>query len=229
MAPDSDQDVSPHVRLRIDPGQKKKWLDFINESDEYTTLTDLIKTSVHNTIESKWVLISDNQDENVPNELKGSIDKIDNRLNAIETQLDDFSLGGADPTEHNLNKQELMELGRRCHDNLIIVQNGEHLRDIKTIYDIKLPLDIQAKVSGTAQDISAYLNEPPDQVRNALIYLEHQEITNVESIIDNGTRRWFQKDPTVERNVPSRLELDDRIDEDIKFMSGTEAPRYDSE
>ena len=87
MPPDSEEDVSPHVRLRIDPEQKKKWLDFIEDSDSYTTLTDLIKTSVTNTIDNKWMLANEDREESVPNNLSDSIEEIDSRLDAIETAL----------------------------------------------------------------------------------------------------------------------------------------------
>ena len=224
MPPDSKPDVSPHVRLRIEPEQKKKWLEFLDDSDEYTTLTDLIKTSVNNTINGKWVLVGDDRDESVPNELAESIEAIDSRLDVIETQLDSAVLGEADPSDQQLSEQELMDLARLCHDNLPIVQDGNHLRDLTPYFDLQLPLDLQAKITGTAQAISAHINEPTDHVRNALIYLEHQETANVESIIHDGTRRWFEKDPTVERDIESRLELQDAVDEDVELVWASELP-----
>ena len=228
MPPDSEEDVSPHVRLRIEPEQKKKWLDFIEDSDNYTTLTDLIKTSVSNTIDSKWVLVDGDRDESVPNDLTDSIDEIDSRLDVIETQLDDAVLGDADPSEQRLTEQELMDLARVCHDNLPLVQDAGHLRDLSTHYDIKLSSDIQAKVSGTAQDISAHISEPVDHVRNALIYLERQETANVESVVHEGTRRWFEKDPNADRNIESRLEFEEKVSEDVEFVPGSEIPDNDA-
>lgn len=220
MPPDSADEVSPHVRLRIEKELKREWLEFLDESNQYTTLTDLITTSVNNTINEKWVLVSDEEDASVPNDLNDSIESISSRLEVIETQLDDATLGESDPADQELSEQELLDLARVCHDNLPVVQNGDHLRDLTTLYPVKLSVDMKAKVTGTAQDISAHINKPVGQVRNALIYLERQETGNVESIVHEGTRRWFEKDPTADRDPElSQLELEDKVVEDVEFVS----------
>ena len=227
MPPDSNEEISPHIRLRIDRDVKREWLEHIEESAELETLTDLIKDSVNRSISGEWELVNADTDTEIPTDLTDTLNGIDSRLEVIETQLDETALGDADPSDQDLSEQELMELARRCHDNLPVVQSGGHLRELTTHVDIQLPVDLQAKVSGTAQDISAYIDEPVHQVRKALIYLERQETASVESIIHEGTRRWFEKRPDVERDIVSRLELEDEVDEPLNFHWASESDDWD--
>jgi len=93
---EQDGDISPHVRIRIDPERKREWLEYADEND--LSLTDLIKTAVDNTISDTWVLESEVERSDVGEvdvDLDGvddGIDEVLERLTAIESQLDRVTL-----------------------------------------------------------------------------------------------------------------------------------------
>ncbi|EMA16144.1 hypothetical protein [Haloarcula amylolytica] len=232
----NDDEPSPHIRIRIEPEHKREWLEYVEES-RHSTMTDLIKTAVDNTIKGKWVLKDHEDDEQpVPDELTESLDTIHERLVAVETQLDDATLGDAEPEE--IDEQELLRIAHRCHDVLPVVKDEEHLLSLTPLYNIKLEAHERPKLTGTAQDISAHIDESSSTVRRALIYLERQQTANVESVIDDGTRRWYEVDPTAESSVPDEMNLRaaleespevDDVDEALEFVEGSKVPEPDKE
>lgn len=211
MATDDGKDQpSPHVRLRISPELKQQWLDYVDES-HHSTLTDLIKESVNNSISGDWVLETDDG-QDLPDDLAATLDSIDDRLNSMATQLDDTTVAGTDDGMGDLDEGELMHLAHQCHELVPVVQDSRHLLDLTPVVDLQLEVEERARLTGTAQDISAFVDEPEPEVRKALIYLERQATTRVESFIDDGTRRWYDVDPTAPRGPPDDIELPDGAD-----------------
>ncbi|OAQ51723.1 hypothetical protein HTG_16835 [Natrinema mahii] len=226
---DSDlDDISPHVRIRVKPETKRKWLEYTDEND--LTLTDLITTSVNNTISDDWVL-ADEQDSTGSAEvdtsgLEAGVETLKDRLSAIETQLDDLSV--SDASNEDLDRMELVTLANNVHDKLPVVADETQLIEISQ-HVTGLDHQDRPRVTGTAQDISAVLDEPEHQIRSALIYLEQQENTSIASTIHDGTRRWFERDPMLEdtQEVVENLELDLPPEATLEFDSASEFDDYE--
>jgi len=167
-----------------------------------------------NTIDIETRILSD---------LGNAITHIEKRLDVFETQPDSQTSGDAAGSNGEMNEQDLMNLARQCRDLLPIVQDKDHLLSMTLRFRVSADPSIRAKITGTAQDISCYLNEDTADVRAALIYLERQEFAQVDSVIDENTRRWFEKDPTAERSPPSSLEIREAVrGYPIEFRKGTE-------
>jgi len=160
---------------------------------------------------------------NILSDLGNTIANIEKRFDIFETQPD--SQIGSDEAGPNgeMNEQDLMSLARQCRDLLPIVQDENHLLSLTLRFRVSADPSIRAKITGTAQDISCYLNEDTADVRAAPIYLERQEFVQVDSVIDENTRRWFEIDPTAERSPPSSLEIREAVSGyPVEFRKGTE-------
>lgn len=217
MPSDDDlEDVSPHVRIRIDPEKKKNWVEYA-EKHHHGNLTDLIKHAVDNTIEETWVLADNHHPETEidPSELEEGVTEITDRLSVVEQKLDDLALHSSDESESELSRDEIMKLAHRCHDLLPRLQSEIQFPSLQQGFSVQLrevPEDflqddqsngstntlarIRAKITGRAEDLADALDEPSYQVRQALIFLEQTETGSlIESTIHEGERRWFIRDP----------------------------------
>lgn len=226
MGPDPDQDIgdiSPHVRIRIKPEKKQKWLQYAD--DQGLSLTDLIKDAVDSTIDDEWVLASQSQDESTDVDINlGAFDDnfadVLDHLESIESQLDEVALSGSTGTDEadSLDRQELISLANKCHEKLPRVPDGDALVELTsrmTGYEQEeVPM-----LTGAAEDIAGAIDEPTPQVRKALIFLEQEQHANISSIIHKGIRRWYEVDPHIDLDeVIENVETD----EDVEFQSGTE-------
>lgn len=228
MPPSTDEqerdldDISPHVRIRIDRRKKRDWIDYADEND--LSLTDLIKESVDNTISGTWVLAEEvqNEDQSVSidtSQLEDGIESILDRLNAFETQLDDVTLKDAPGNqEEYLTEGELLPLANRCHNRLPKAADGDQLIELTSQLLVPENSEIP-QLSGTTRDIATALGESEHQVRQALIYLEREQNANISSIIHDGVRRWYEVDPLLDMEDV----IEDVSDEyDVEFQTGTE-------
>lgn len=228
MAADTESDrdlddISPHIRIRIDPEKKLKWLQYADENN--LSLTDLIKEAVDNTIDDEWVLESQRR-SNLPDidlelsTLDTNFDEVVSRLESIETQLDDVTLSGTgaeDATEY-LERQELISHSSRCLEKLPKVPDGESLIEL-TSQMAGYDAEEVPTLTGTAPDVAKALGENEIHVRQALIFLEKEQHANVSSIVHDGIRRWYEVNP--------QLDLDEVIEEietdlPLEFEPGTE-------
>jgi hypothetical protein len=165
---------------------------------------------------------TDNETKSL-SDLGNTLATIEKRLDVFESQSDSQTSDGAAGPNGGMNEQDLMNLARQCRDLLPIVQDEDHLLSLTLRFRVSADPSIRAKITGTAQDISCYLNEDLSDIRAALIYLERQEFAQVDSVIDENTRRWFEVDPTVERSPPSTLEIREAVSGyPIEFRKGTE-------
>ena len=237
MASEPNGDETTSITFRLSSEKKQKWLDYLNSDSPHGTLTDLIKTSVDNRIGSKWVLENKHDDSDttdVPEELTDSLETITGRLTAIEDRLDEQELAGVpDAVDNELEEHEIQHLAIQVHDRLPVVADADHLKSLINHVTPTLDPQVRASITGTAQDISAVIDRPESDVRTALIFLERQETTAVRSIIHDGTRRWYETNPRIDRDPPSSLEIEEQADinkDDIDLQPGTEIdPRGDSE
>lgn len=218
MASDSDDDETTTIQIRLSGEKKQEWLEYLDSDSPHGTLTDLIKTSVDNRIDSKWLLADKHDDAaggDVPEGLGDALDTITDRLEAIEGRLDDRELPH-DPEDADdaLEEHELRRLSFQIHDKLPVVADADHLKSLVRHDGPTLNVQERPSITGTAQDISAAIDRPENDVRTALLYLERQETQSIESIIHDSTRRWFEVDPSVDRGPPSSLEIEDAADRD---------------
>lgn len=204
-------DVSPHVRIRINPAKKQRWLEYADEHD--LSLTDLIKDAVDNTISDTWVLANETNSESPDlsnldldlGELDEDVQEVLSRLDSLQTQLDDITLAETGATNAEpLPRQQLLVLANQCHDKLPQVTDGEHLIEISSmisgIENSEVPM-----LTGTAYDIAEAIDESEHHVRQALMFLENEQNANVTSIIHEGVRRWYE--------VDARADTGDILDE----------------
>lgn len=218
------EDISPHVRIRIDPSKKREWLIYAAEND--LSLTDLIKDAVDNTISDTWVLAGEVETQETPDTvdvdtsgIEDGVQEIISRLEAFETQLDGVTLGeGGEAATDYLNRGELLELGNRCHNQLPIVADGDQLIELTS--QVVMPEgSVVPNLTGTAHDIAVVLGENEQHVRQALIFLEREQHTNISSIVHDGIRRWYEVDPTLDLD-----EVIEGVDQEysLEFKSGSE-------
>lgn len=221
-----ETDENAKIGFRLTPQKKRHWQEYLNEESPQSTLTDLIKTSVDNAIDGKWVLADKHEATgDVPSDLADSLDNISDRLSVIEERLDDRELDRAPDVDISLDEQELRRLAYQAHDVLPIVQDEDHLKSLIRHDSPALEPHIRPSITGTAQDISTHIDAPEHEVRSALIYLEWQDTENIDSVIHDETRRWFEVDESVDRGPPSSLEIEAAAEvekEDLELTPGTE-------
>ena len=217
MASDSDDDDTTTIQIRLSPDKKRDWLDYLDSDSPHGTLTDLIKTSVDNRIDSKWVL-KEKQDADtgdVPEDLGDALDNITERLAAIENRLDERELShDPEDADNTLEEHELRRLAYQVHDKLPVVNDAEHLKSLVRHDSPTLDVQTRPSITGTAQDLSKAIDSPENDVRDALLYLERQDTETIESIVHDSTRRWFEVDPSVDRDPPSAIEIEEEADVD---------------
>lgn len=237
MGSESTNEERTSITFRLSSEKKQKWIDYLESDSPHGTLTDLIKTSVDNRIGSKWVLVDDYEDSetaDIPEDLDQSLDSITERLTAIETRLDEQEIAGtSNNVDNDLEDHEVRDLAIQAHSYLPVVANASHLRSLTQYEGPTLNPRERASITGTAQDISSVLDAPEDNVRTALIYLERQESAAVESIVHDGTRRWYEVNQRMDPGPPSSIEIREQADidvDDLELQAGTEvSPPSDDE
>lgn len=204
MPPSTDEqerdldDISPHVRIRINQRKKRDWLEY---SDKHNlSLTDLIKDSVEKTISDDWVRAS-NAEPDTPDfdsldlgGLDDDMQDVKSTLEALETQLDDLTVAESTTDEDLLGRNELMSLSDRVENELPEVADGDSLirlgENVMELLEHQIPW-----YTGRARDIAEAIDESEHHVRQALIWMEHEQVSNVSSIIHEGQRRWYKVNP----------------------------------
>lgn len=205
-------DDSTLLNIRIAPSQKRDWEEYAS-AEGYGTLTNLIKHSVESTISDEWVLQSETDIEVDSDDLDIDLSGIESRLSVIEDQLDTIQSPPADEAdERELERHELIELANRAHKRLPKVPTPEYL-DVLVEYPNIVDEDEKPMLTGTAADIADVLGEPVYHVRQSLIWLEREQHAGVDSRIDDGIRRWYELDPS--------MDIDD-IDEELDSLDAAD-------
>lgn len=226
MASDSGDSSRVQINLRVNESTKREWVEHVDESNHFSTLTDLVKTAVSRTIDSEWVLedhveVSNTADPGaeppVPEALSESIEDIDDRLEALQTQLDAAALSNNPPEDQggeaeNMPEHELRQFSFELHDLLPQVRSEDQLMQLTPLHRVTEDPKTRAMLTGTAQDISAVVDKPEPVVRRGLIYLVNENGNKVESCINDGVRRFYDVDPS----VPAGIEtwVNDSLDVD---------------
>jgi len=113
----------------------------------------------------------------------------------------------------------------QAHKCLPVVADADHFKSLTEYDSPTLNPDERTSITGTAQDISSVLDVPEDNTRTVLIYFERQESAAVRSIIHDGTRRWYEVNPRVDRGPPSSTEIKERANidtDDLELQPGAE-------
>ena len=239
MPPSTDEqerdldDISPHVRIRINQRKKRDWLEYADEHN--LSLTDLIKDSVENTISDEWVVASEAEPDIDLGELDvGGIDEdieeVKSMLEAFETQLDNLTVENTSGDEL-LERSELLPLAERVQDKLPEVSDGDSLielgKNVMQLHEHQIPW-----YTGRAIDIANAIDEPESHVRQALIWMEsEQQVSNVASIIHDGERRWYEVNPrkTVDQALEQISEEELPDDAELDFSTAGELEDTDGE
>lgn len=228
MTPPTDSgdelaDISPHVRIRVDPAKKKRWLEYADEHN--LSLTDLIKEGVDNTINDTWVLAGETEAEERSStvdintsELENGMEEVLGRLDVLQDQLDDVTVEQSDASAESIPRSQVVQIASQCLDHLPKVRDGDQL--LEMYEEVLVPDESELPImTGLASDIANAIDERESHVRQALIFLETQQHNNVASIIHNGLRRWYEVDPTMD--FSDALE-NLQTDHDVEFRPGTE-------
>lgn len=158
MGSESDDDETTTIQIRLSSDKKQKWIEYLNSDSPHGTLTDLIKTSVDNRIDSKWVL-KDKQDGDagdVPENLGNALDNVTERLAAIENRPDERELShDPEDSDDTLEEHELRRLAYQVYDKLPVVNDADHLKSLVRHDSPTLDVQTRPSITGTAQDSSA--------------------------------------------------------------------------
>lgn len=240
MPSDSEdlEDISPHIRIRIAPQKKKQWIEYADEH-HHGNLTDLIKDAVDNTISDNWILEEKSQAgaDLDTSELEEEVSETNARLSVIEQKLDDLSLQSDEPSESELTRDDIIKIANNCHDLLPRVQNDtqlpplqqalsiniddipeEHVQEMQSGAVPETVESIRAQMTGRPDEIADALDESIPHVRQALIFLEQSETGSiVNSVIDQGERRWFVRHHEARSNFDfikeAESETEDTLDD----------------
>lgn len=226
MPPEEAEDISPHIRIRINPEQKRDWLEYADNNN--LTLTDLVKDSVENTISDDWVLASEAESDFDFGDLdfgdlEEDMQEVKSMLQAFETQLDDITVAESTTDEELLERHELLPLSERVQDQLPEVSDGDALielgKNVIELHEHQIPW-----FTGRARDIAKAIDEPENHVRQALIWMESEQVSNVSSIIYDGERRWYEVNPnkTVDETLEQLTEDDLPDGADLDFSTAGE-------
>lgn len=213
---DDDPEISKHVHITVKKDTKRAWLEYAEEH-YHGVLSSLVKDAVNQYIDEKWVLANEEDNTETEVDIEG-VSEIKSDLTAIREQIDSLSMNT--PIEDDsLSESETITLANRVLDNLPSVPDRDSLLELNahlTVEDREVP-----KVTGAADDLAIYLDEEEEHVRRACLYLEHNEIETVESVIDDGVRRWYQINPRVDRWDENEY-LQSIDDIDAEFQTGNE-------
>ncbi|MDS0278029.1 hypothetical protein NDI85_09495 [Halomicroarcula sp. S1AR25-4] len=201
MATDEDEvedEVSPHVHVKIGKGKKSKWLKYAQKHHR-GNLSTLVVDAVDKTISGDWVFREENDDAETGtidvdlSSVNEDIADLKSQTSTILGKLDGMVVGeDAGGGIRELNRDELLSLSNLIKDALPVIAGDMELSDLKAHTQ---PTDRErSKITGKVEDLVLRLERHPYHVREAAIFLEAEE-RNVHSIIDDGERRWYVQRP----------------------------------
>ena len=174
------------VNLRVEQSQKRKWDEHVEGSDEYTSLSQLIRFSVERQIagQDRNEGGLDAATEDRINELversrqtEGKIDRIQDRLETVEKHLQEAP-------------EDIKALAGDVFD---VLPQKPSDRESKTLFsDETTPVIGDTVASGKIEDIAGYLDEKEYEVRRAIENLQ-QDTSLVESVVIDGQERFYRK------------------------------------
>ncbi|ELZ67039.1 hypothetical protein C457_13419 [Haloferax prahovense DSM 18310] len=195
-------EISTHVHLEVSKEKKAQWLKHAFEHYR-GNLTALIESAVDNTVSSRWVLEDDTESET-----RVDLTPLESELGELKEQVSSISsemYKSSQEDMENLSRMEFLRLAADVQDLLPIVWNPNSLPDIdetsrQSLENDDVPLT-------TAPDIASHIDVSERLVRQACRHLEQEE-PNVDSVVRDGVRCWFQTpdEPDVREQI---VETDD--------------------
>jgi hypothetical protein len=198
---ESENEVSPHVHVKIGRDKKRKWLEYANEHYR-GNLSTLVVDSVDKTLAKYWVLKDEEELEDEPrvevdlSAVNEDMAELKEQTSTILGKIDGLVSGEVDGEGlREIGENELIQIANEIHDVIPLVSDVQDLDTLTVPVQPQNPKG-QAKLTGKAGDISSAIGTHIYHVREAAIYLEQKD-RNVHSILDEGERRWFILDKSI--------------------------------
>lgn len=196
LSDDELAEVSPHVHLQIPQQKKVKWRRYADENF-HRNLSAMVEEAVDMYLSDEWMLASEvEESQEVDVDLDG-IEELRSEISALRDDIDSLALQNQVGDEEDINRDDLIQLANRIKEILPVVPHHRYLGDITKLPGT-LELSERVKITGIVEDLASFLNKDKIAVRNACLFLERNEIENVESVIDAGARRWYVKNENVD-------------------------------
>lgn len=202
-------DDKKSVRLEVDEETHTEWMEFVEETADYSTLSGLIRIAV----DREMQLAESDGSQRVGevdidfSPVEEAIYDLEERVAGVETEMRSLDIAADAKGDEQIT--EMMHYVRRY---IPLVESKDDLADLKTAV-VELPKDERAQLSGTVGDVTealrmeaektAEMDEPDDDdfdgtvdawdVERALERLA-REVARVKVIVDEGERRYFEVD-----------------------------------
>jgi len=172
--PDEDIDRKPLVNFRANKKQKEKWENYVEDSDLYSSLSDLIRKAVEKEISEG----SENQSAEVlVDEVQSELDSISGDIKKLR---DDVSwLKGQ--KEHDVE-----ELAHQIFNSIEAVDASGNDRSAKQMGTIA------GAEPHTVDALAERLNTTPARVEESIEFLKEQHMPIIRFDID-GESHWFKE------------------------------------
>jgi len=174
------------VNFRVEQSQKRKWDEHVEESNEYTSLSQLIRLAVERQINEPGrneggldAATKDRINELVERsrQTEGKIDRMQDRLETVEKHLQEAP-------------EDIKELAGEVFD---VLPQKPSDREIKRLFsDETTPVIGDVVESGKIEDIAGYLDEKEYEVRRAIENLQ-QDTSLVGSVVIDEQERFFRE------------------------------------
>ena len=183
------------INIEVDEGTKRKWMRFVDDRDDYSSLTHLINLAVTHEIQEKEGARprgrgGSGSTSGVPStDLDGVGEQMSAMRQAIDDLRDDIDRlemsGQADLTEERVKQLMHAAIGY-----LPAIDLGQDLMPLGQI-SVSNPKK-RARTSGTVEDISAALEIDTYDAERILARLE-RDMPHVKATRENGVRRYYQE------------------------------------
>ena len=182
-----DDNSKSRVNLLIDSDLKDDWENHVEESDNYTSLSGMIRTAVSNDMSGTQVGSSgaDNEMKEAVYDLVDGIQKIESRFDDVDDRLKAVESAMSEPSE------QIKDLMGSVYE--VLPTETELLKDQQAAFGDEEPVVVDDIVqTGRVQDIAEHLDEQSYQVRRAIQQLQ-EEISMVQSQPIDGEERFYRR------------------------------------
>ena len=174
------------VNFRVEQSQKRKWEEHVEGSNEYTSLSQLIRLAVERQINEPGrneggldAATKDRINELVERsrQTEGKIDRMQDRLETVEKHLQEAP-------------EDIKKLAGEVFD---VLPQKPSDREVKRLFSDKTtPVIGDVVESGKIEDIASYLNEKEYEVRRAIENLQ-QDTSLVGSVVIGDQERFYRE------------------------------------
>lgn len=159
----------PQINLRVSNEQKSRWEQYVNESPEYDTLTDLIRISVEREIASEGAISAHSSGGNLSGEGIGEVLNVVNKMEGRLTELED-TLSHATDAMYSSGK------GTDDFSTAVFSELPSEESNAKSASEIAMALGVEtAEAAGTLESLRnetdlVYRNDPQITGRENPVY-----------------------------------------------------------